>query len=102
MAIEVVDGAGLAEMLDAERFHPVTAHAAEPAERRGMAVDHGDDAAVARQRRQQFLDMAEMRHAAAVAAQFSRGGPPRMQPVCGGIASKPTSRRLSPSRPTAS
>ncbi len=52
VAIEVVDGAGLAEMLDAERLEPVAAHAAEPAERGRMAVDHGDDAAVARQRRQ--------------------------------------------------
>ena len=31
VAIEVADRAGLAEMLDAERFDPVTAHAAEPA-----------------------------------------------------------------------
>ena len=73
--------AGLAEMLDAERFDPMAAHAAEPAERRRMAVDHGDDAAVARQRRQQFFDMAEMLRPAAVAAQLSRRGPARMQPV---------------------
>jgi hypothetical protein len=46
-----------------------------------MAVDHGDDAAVARQRRQQFFDMAEMLRAAAVAARFARRGPARMQPV---------------------
>jgi hypothetical protein len=31
MAVEVVDGAGLPEMLDAERLDAVTAHAAEPA-----------------------------------------------------------------------
>ena len=81
VAVEVVYGAGLAEMLDAERFHPVAAHTAEPTQRRRMAVDHGDDAAVARQRRQQFFDMAQMLHAAAVAAQRPRRGPPRMQPV---------------------
>ena len=69
VAVEVADGAGLAELLDAERLDPVAAHAAEPAERRRMAVDHGDDAAVARQRRQQFFDMAEILHATAVAAQ---------------------------------
>src|SRR5580658_3121664 len=58
VAVEVVYGAGLAEMLDAERFHPVAAHTAEPAQRRRMTIDHGDDAAVARQRRQQSFDMA--------------------------------------------
>ena len=49
-----------------------------------MAVDHGHDAAVARQRRQQLFDMAEMRHAPAVAAQIPCGGPSRMEPVGGG------------------
>jgi hypothetical protein len=39
-------------MLDAERLHAVAAHPAEPAQRRVMAVEHGDDAAVARQRGQ--------------------------------------------------
>src|SRR6478609_6287904 len=65
VAIEVANRAGLAELLDAERLNTMTAHAAEPAERRRMAVDYGHDAAVARQRRQQLLDVAEMRHAAA-------------------------------------
>src|SRR6267378_1088439 len=83
VAIEIVDGAGLPEMLDAERFDLVAAHAAEPAEGRRVTVDHGDDAAIARQWRQQLLDMAEMRYAAAIAAQFSRRGPPRMQAVGG-------------------
>src|SRR5262245_50011209 len=55
--IEVVDGAGLAEVLDAECFDAMAAHAAEPAQRRRMAVDHGDEAALARQRRQQLFDM---------------------------------------------
>src|SRR5579859_1667902 len=50
MAIEDVDRAGLAEMLDAERFHPMAAHAAEPGQRRRMAVDHGHEPAIARQR----------------------------------------------------
>src|SRR5258708_6288876 len=68
VAIEVVDGAGLAEMLDPERLDPVAAYAAEPAQRGGMAVDHGDDAAVARQRRQQMVDMAGILRTAAGAA----------------------------------
>src|ERR1700728_1053154 len=43
VAVEIVDGAGLAEMLDAEGFDLVAAHAAEPSQCRRMAVDHGDD-----------------------------------------------------------
>src|SRR6476659_8918938 len=81
VAVEVADGSGLAERLDAERLDAVAAYAAEPAQRRRMAVDHGHNAAVAWQRRQQLFDVAEMRHAAAVAPQFSRRGPARMQPV---------------------
>src|SRR3984893_18929886 len=79
VAIELSVRAGLAEMLDAERLHPVTADAAEPAERGRMAVDHGDDAAVARQRRQQFFDMAEMLRATAFAGRLARRAPVRMQ-----------------------
>src|SRR5271154_7157591 len=45
MAVEVVDGAGLAEMLDTERLNTMPAHAAKPTQRRRMAVDHSDDAA---------------------------------------------------------
>src|ERR1700759_1695006 len=72
VAIEVGDGAGLTEMLDAERLDAMTAPAAEPTQRRRMAIDHGDDAAIARQRREQLLDMAQMLHAAAIAAQLPR------------------------------
>src|SRR5882724_1815197 len=81
VAIEVIDGPGLAEMFDTERFDAVAVHAAEPAERGRMAVDHGHDAAVARKRRKQFLDMAEMRYPAAVAPQLARRGPSGKQPV---------------------
>src|SRR5262245_3426620 len=84
MAVEVVDGAGLAKMLDAERFHAVAADAAEPAERGRMAVDDGDDAAIARQRRQQVFYVVKILHATAVAAQFPCGGPSGVQPVRGG------------------
>src|SRR5690242_3783379 len=41
VAVEIADGAGLAEMFDAERLDAMAAHAAEPAERRRMAVEHG-------------------------------------------------------------
>src|SRR5665647_12386 len=43
VAVKVADAAGLPKVLDAERLDPVAAHAAEPAERGRMAVDHGDD-----------------------------------------------------------
>ena len=54
------------------------AHAAAIVSERGrMAVDHGHDAAVTRQRRQQFFDMAEILDTTAVAPQIPRGGPSR-------------------------
>src|SRR5437870_1611351 len=81
VAVEVVDGAGLAEMLDAERLEAVAAYAAEPAQCRWMAVDHADDAAVARQRRQQPLDMAEVARSAVLTADPARRGPAGMQAV---------------------
>ena len=72
MAIKVVDSAGLAEMHDAERFNPMAAHTAQPGQRGRMSIDHAHKAAIARQRCQQFLDMGQMRHAAAVAANTVR------------------------------
>jgi transposase len=51
IAVEVADGAGRAEMLDAQGLDAMAAHAAKPAQCRGMAVDHSDDAAVPRQDR---------------------------------------------------
>src|SRR5260370_30099489 len=41
VAVEVVDRAGLAELLDAERFDPMAAHAADPPQPPGMAVGPG-------------------------------------------------------------
>src|SRR5207248_4424008 len=81
VTIELVDRAGLAEMLNAECFEPMAPYAAEPTQRGGMAVDHGNYPAVSRQRRQQLFDMAEMRQAAVVAAQVSRRGPAGMQTI---------------------
>src|ERR1700676_5322387 len=49
VAIEIGNGAGLAEMLDAERPHPMAADRAEPGERRRMTIEHGDEAAMGRQ-----------------------------------------------------
>src|SRR5436309_16107324 len=74
MAVEVVDRAGLAEMFDAQGLEAMAAYAAEPAQRRGMAVDHGDDAAIARQRRQQLFDVADIFRSAGLAADFARRG----------------------------
>src|ERR1043165_4257801 len=81
VAIEIVDAAGLAEMLDAQSLEAMAAHAAEPAQARRMAVDHGDDAAIARQRRQQFFDVARMFRATVLAADLSRRGPARVQAI---------------------
>src|SRR3954468_21932457 len=83
VAVEVGDGAGLAELLDAERLNAMAADTAEPAERRRMAVDYSHGAAVARERRQQFFDVAEMLHVSPITAQFPCGGPPRMQTIRG-------------------
>ena len=58
VAVEVIDGTGLAELFDAERLDPMAAHAAEPAERRRMSIEHSDDAAIARQRGEQLFDVA--------------------------------------------
>ena len=58
MAVEVRDASGLAEMLDPESRNPVPVHRAEPGKRGRVAVDHGDQEAVARQRFQQRLDRA--------------------------------------------
>src|SRR5262245_28802574 len=60
VAIEVGDAAGLAKALDPERVDAMAAHAAEPAERRRMTVEHGDDAALARQRREQSFNVTQM------------------------------------------
>src|SRR3954454_13770848 len=81
VAVEVANSVGLAELLDAERFEPVSAHAAEPAERGRMAIDHGHDAAVPRQLRQRLLDMPDILDATSVSPQVPRRGPPGMEPV---------------------
>jgi len=47
--VELGDRAGLAEMFDAERPDPMAVDGAQPAKRRRMAVEHADDAAIARQ-----------------------------------------------------
>ena len=57
MTVEIGQVAGLAEMLDSERLHPLAAHPAEPAERRRMPVDQGDQRRVRRQIHEQPLDM---------------------------------------------
>src|SRR5262249_48286329 len=65
VAIEVGDRAGLAEVLDPERAHAMAAYGAEPGERRRVAVEHGDDAAMGRHVGKQPLDMRTRVHEAA-------------------------------------
>ena len=81
MAIEIADRAGLAEMLDTQSLDAMPMHAAEPTQRRGMAVDYGDDASVARQGGKHFLDVAQMLRATAITAQLARCGPAGVQPI---------------------
>src|SRR6185437_1278769 len=68
VAIEVVDGAGLAEMLDAQRFQPLAAHAAQPSKRCRMTIDHAHNTAISRQWGQKLFDMAEMAQATVITA----------------------------------
>ena len=49
VGVEILDRTGLPEVLDTERARAMTGDRAEPAERRRMAVDHADDAAMTRQ-----------------------------------------------------
>src|SRR5689334_14848512 len=46
VAVEIGDGAGLAKVLDAKGADAMTVNGAQPGERRGMAVEHGDKSAV--------------------------------------------------------
>ena len=67
-------------MLDAERPHAMAVDRAEPGERRRMAVEHGDDAAMRRHVGQQPLDMRAGMHEAALARALRRG-PAGVEPV---------------------
>src|SRR5215831_246944 len=60
--IKLRDRAGLPEMLDAERAHAVTAHGAEPGERRRMAVEHGDNPAMGWHIGHELFDMRARMH----------------------------------------
>src|SRR5580693_4570413 len=73
VAVEVLDRAGLAEMLDAERPHAMAVDGAEPRQGRRMAVEHADDAAMSRQAGEQALDMGAGVHQTALARPTCRG-----------------------------
>src|SRR5580692_5620605 len=73
VAVEVLDRAGLAEMLDAERPHAMAVDGAEPGQSRRMAVEHADDAAMAWQAGEQALDMRAGVNQAALARAAGRG-----------------------------
>ena len=55
--VEVRDRTGLAEMLDPKRTDLVAIDGAEPGERRRMAVEHADNAAMRRQAGHQPFNM---------------------------------------------
>ena len=56
VAVEIADRAGLAEMFHAVRDGAVAGDGTEPRERCRMAIEHGDDRAVAGQRIEQPLE----------------------------------------------
>src|SRR5690606_16112848 len=66
------DRAGLAKMLDAKRAGAVAVDGAQPAERRRMAVDDGDDAAMRGYVREQAFDMARGVDKSALASALRR------------------------------
>src|ERR1700688_4601668 len=73
VAVEVLDRAGLAEMLDAERPHAMAVDGAEPRQSRRMTVEHADDPAMPRQVGEQPLDMAAGVNQTALARPACRG-----------------------------
>ena len=78
--VELGERAGLAEMLDAERARAMAGDRAEPGQRRRVAVEHGDDAAMRRHVGEQPLDMRARMHQAALARALRRG-PAGIEPV---------------------
>src|SRR5215510_1846225 len=83
VAVEVREVAGLAEMLDAKGADTVAAHAAEPGQRRRMAVDERDQAGVRGEQRQQLLYMRNRIAVAGLAGAFG-SVPPGIQAIGGG------------------
>ena len=73
MPVELGDRAGLAEVLDSERPYPVTVDGAEPGECRWMAVEHGDDPAIAGEIGQKSLNVGAGVNQAALAGAQRRG-----------------------------
>src|SRR3984885_6476087 len=55
--VEIRNRSGLAKMLDAQRPDLVAEDRAEPGQRRRVAVEHADDAAIGRQAGQEPFDM---------------------------------------------
>src|SRR5260370_16524697 len=78
--VEIADRSGLAEMLDPERAHAMAGDAAEPGQRRWMAVDHGDDAAMIGDVGEQPLDVCARMHEAALAPPLPPG-PAALEPL---------------------
>ena len=51
VGIEIAYGAGLAELLNAQRLNAVALYTTKPRQRRRVTIDHGNESAIARQRR---------------------------------------------------
>ena len=73
MPVKGGERAGLTEMFDPERAHPMTRDRAKPGERRRMSVEHGHDPAMRGHIGQQPLDMRARMHEPAFARALRRG-----------------------------
>ena len=60
MTVEICNGSGLAEVIDAQAVNPMTGDTAEPAQSRRMPIDDRHDDRVTRHRSQQFLHLRRM------------------------------------------
>jgi hypothetical protein len=80
VSVEIGNGSGLAEMLDAERAGAVAVDGSKPCERRRVSIDHAHESAMRGYVGEQTLDVAS-RMDKAVLARPLRRRPAGIQPV---------------------
>ena len=88
MPVEVPDRAGLPEMLHTQRNCPVAVNTAKPGKRRRMAIDHGHEAAMPWQLREQAFGCRDGIVLAPGAGTLRRC-PPGIQPIGGSHGQNP-------------
>ena len=70
--VQVGDGPGLAEMLDAQGLHAMAMDSAHPGQGRGVAVQHGDNPRIAGEWCEQALDVRALVDAAMLLRRLRR------------------------------